>query len=134
MSYTLNPGTFLPVHESASCIIKLDGKVLLLQRKSGNWAIPTGKLEVGETPKQAVVREMKEETGINLQNVTLLTNYKIRLHKNNLDFVYHVFKTTVPSETSVVISDEHQNWTWATKEQIKKMQLEDAAELWIDKI
>lgn len=43
-----------------------EGGRLLLQRRrdTGQWAIPMGKMELGETPSQCAVRETLEETGV----------------------------------------------------------------------
>jgi len=42
-----------------------DGRLLLIRRAdSGQWAMPGGALEVGETPAEGVIREVREETGI----------------------------------------------------------------------
>jgi len=53
----------------AVAIIEHDGKFLLQQRRadqvlSGKWEFPGGKLEAGESPAQAAVRETFEETGL----------------------------------------------------------------------
>ena len=50
-------------------IIELNGKILIAQRKADDhlafkWEFPGGKLEVGETPEQCIVRELHEELGI----------------------------------------------------------------------
>lgn len=54
---------------SAVALIDVDGRVLLAQRPEGKsmaglWEFPGGKVEVGETPEIALVRELKEELGI----------------------------------------------------------------------
>lgn len=55
---------------SAVALIDPDGRVLLAQRPEGKsmaglWEFPGGKVEPGETPEIALVRELQEELGIN---------------------------------------------------------------------
>src|ERR1044072_5231387 len=50
------------------------GRVLLLRhvlRKGSGWGIPGGFLEAGEQPEEAVRRELREETGLELEGVEL---------------------------------------------------------------
>ena len=56
---------------AADCIILVGGKVLLIHRKNEpvGWALPGGFVEYGETIEDAVRREMKEETGLDLQDL-----------------------------------------------------------------
>jgi len=54
---------------SAVALIDPDGRVLLAQRPSGKsmaglWEFPGGKVESGETPEAALIRELNEELGI----------------------------------------------------------------------
>lgn len=55
---------------SAVALIDVDGRVLLAQRPAGKsmaglWEFPGGKVEPGETPEAALIRELQEELGIN---------------------------------------------------------------------
>jgi 8-oxo-dGTP diphosphatase len=55
---------------SAVALIDKDGRVLLAQRPEGKsmaglWEFPGGKVEDGETPEIALIRELEEELGIN---------------------------------------------------------------------
>ena len=57
------------VHVSAVALIDVDGRVLIAQRPEGKsmaglWEFPGGKIEEGETPEQALIRELHEELGI----------------------------------------------------------------------
>ena len=54
---------------SAAALIDRDGRVLLAQRPEGKsmaglWEFPGGKVEPGETPEAALIRELQEELGI----------------------------------------------------------------------
>jgi ADP-ribose pyrophosphatase len=54
---------------SAVALIDVDGRVLLAQRPEGKsmaglWEFPGGKVEPGETPEAALIRELDEELGI----------------------------------------------------------------------
>lgn len=52
------------------------GRVLLQRRRdTGQWAIPMGKQELGETPSQCAVRETQEETGILTEPTGILGVY-----------------------------------------------------------
>jgi len=56
-----------------------DGKVLLIKRAyepfKGQWAIPGGRLEGDETAEQCAAREMKEETGLDIEIIKLTGLY-----------------------------------------------------------
>lgn len=54
---------------SAVALVDVDGRVLLAQRPEGKsmaglWEFPGGKVEKGETPEAALIRELQEELGI----------------------------------------------------------------------
>jgi 8-oxo-dGTP diphosphatase len=54
---------------AACALVDADGRVLLAQRPEGKqlaglWEFPGGKMEPGETPEETVVRELREELGV----------------------------------------------------------------------
>lgn len=57
---------------SAGGVVFLGKKVLLLRKINGDWVLPKGKIEAGETPDQTAIREVFEETGINAEIVNFL--------------------------------------------------------------
>ncbi len=65
----MRPTDWVPV--VAAVVRRGDGRVLLAQRPSGAhaglWEFPGGKVEPGETPEQALARELREELGIGVE-------------------------------------------------------------------
>lgn len=68
------PNSLVP---AVSAVVRDDEGRLLVHRRSDNdlWSIPGGRLEVGESASQAVVREVLEETGIEVEPVRLVGVY-----------------------------------------------------------
>lgn len=58
----------MEIEVAGAIVFRDDGAVLLVQRgrapSAGTWSLPGGRIERGETPEQAAVREVREETGL----------------------------------------------------------------------
>ena len=57
---------------AACALVDADGRVLIAQRPQGKpmaglWEFPGGKVEKGERPEESLIRELKEELGINVK-------------------------------------------------------------------
>jgi 8-oxo-dGTP diphosphatase len=126
--YKLPPSDFLATVEVAGCFIALHDRLLYLKRAStspqgGTWSIPAGKLEKGETPQQAVIREISEEVGLDIsQDVEVVGTLYIQLDK--LSYVFHMFTkayTDLPTLTLDV--QENVEARWLTFEEIVELPL-----------
>ena len=114
---------FNPTKAVATCYMVCNGKILLLKRNdrvtAGNrWCMPGGKLERNETPLQAVIREVEEETGIVLSSAqaNFMQTICIRFLTPKEDYLLHLFKTVLPrsqpSDYSVTLNQEHTDYLW----------------------
>lgn len=61
---------------AGGCIFNESGEVLLQKRADFNkWGFPGGAIELGETPQMAAIREIKEETGLDVEIIKLIGVY-----------------------------------------------------------
>jgi 8-oxo-dGTP diphosphatase len=106
----------LPRHSVSvtGIVLRADGRVLAIKRNDdGRWVPPGGVLELGETPQDGVVREVYEETGLEVQPFRLSGVYKnMRLGVVSLAFVCGV---TGGAERT---SSESDCVAWLTPEEV----------------
>lgn len=63
---------------SAGGVVYHEGFILMLQKKNGDWVLPKGRIEKGETLEDTALREVKEETNVDatILNYIGATNYE----------------------------------------------------------
>lgn len=70
-----------------------DNKILLIKRNTrpfvGYWALPGGRMDPGETIEQTVIREVKEETGLEGKIVSIVGEYVEKGVKDDIDYEYY---------------------------------------------
>ena len=100
-------------------------ELLMLQRPNGHrfagaWQTVGGHIEEkqGETAWQAAIRELDEETGLDVECWYRIDRPETFYNPEN-DTIYFVpaFAALVPRDSEPVISDEHQAWRWQAPEQ-----------------
>lgn len=118
MIYQKKPGNFDPSFEVVSCFLECDGKILLLRRQDhrpegDTWGVVAGKINDKEELREAIVRETKEESGLDLPYSRFSYFEKVYVKYSEYDFVYHIFHAKLDEMRDVVInSDEHKDFKW----------------------
>jgi 8-oxo-dGTP diphosphatase len=79
---------------TATAIITfLPDKILLIKRRTvpfkGYWALPGGRVESGETVEQTIVREVKEETGLDVAVVRKIGEYHEQGVQDGVEYDYY---------------------------------------------
>jgi mutator protein MutT len=114
------PLDFLPTEFASACYFQWKNKFLILQRNAdktlGNsWGVPAGKLDVGETPRQAVVREAFEEVGIKLEESNLKELRKLYVRRDNADVELYRYLIQCSSQPNISLNlKEHSSAKWLT--------------------
>ena len=102
-------------------MILRNNKILMLKRKgshgSGEWNLPGGHLEFGETISNCVIREVFEETGLKIQVFQPVTTWFG--HFNNLPLLSIDYLCTCNSNR-VSLSHEHSDFRWLSMDQLRK--------------
>jgi 8-oxo-dGTP diphosphatase len=108
------------------------GQVLLVKRGhaplAGEWSIPGGLLEVGETLRQAAIREAQEETSLIVEPGVLLGVYDRLLRDDNQRTVYHYVLIDFlcqRKDGEVHAAGDAQEVRWFTPQEVTALALPD---------
>jgi len=94
-------------------VLNSDEETLLLKRSGdsnwmpGKWALPGGHIEKGERPKDAAIRETKEETNLNLNGIN-------KLEERDQVMIYY----SMSHSGDIKIDFEHTDWAWVSYDKL----------------
>lgn len=111
---------------SANVVVTNDaGQVLMIKRSdNGNWAVPGGAMELGESLVQAAVRETREETGVDCEITGLVGIYTDPKH-----VILYTSDGEVRQEFSVVFTARAIGGTPAPSSESVEVRWKDTAKL-----
>jgi ADP-ribose pyrophosphatase YjhB (NUDIX family) len=117
---------------SANAIVTDDGGRILMIRRSdnGNWAVPGGAMDMGESIEQTAVRETLEETGIHSEITGLVGIYTDPRH-----VIHYTSNDEVRQEFSIVFtarylsgdptpSDESRDVVWVPRDEVGELKMD----------
>jgi nucleoside triphosphatase len=109
-------------------IFNAEGKVFLMRSHKwrGKWVLPGGHIELGERMEEALRREVKEETNLDIRDIEFICFqefvYDERFwQRRHFIFFDYACKT---DSTEVKLNDEAEEYAWVTLEQALEMPIE----------
>lgn len=106
----------------AGCFLKHDSKfVILLRRpdkpKGGTWGLPAGKVEEGEGDREALLRELREETGYTADN-SEIEHLGDFVFGQNEKYIFATYKIELNNFYKLKLEKEaHTAYKWVTAEE-----------------
>jgi 8-oxo-dGTP diphosphatase len=111
-----------------------DGKKILVLKRSRMeeflpeyWEMPGGKVEFAESPDEAVAREVKEETNLEIEAVnpySLFSYISGDGERHTVDIQY--ITKLIGGMSGLRISDAHSEWKWISEEEIEKYKFSES--------
>jgi len=108
---TTEIGVVTPKVGSVVAVARGDGALLVLQRPTGYWCLPSGYADIGESPEETARREVLEETGIRLGHLDFL-GISTTLQDPNIPFMWEAIFIGETEVEVVTLSHEHRAAEW----------------------
>ncbi len=121
---------------SSHGIIRDGDKVLVTRRaptvkyKPGHWDFPGGHLETGETPYENTVREIKEETGLEVKMLAIDHVFTNMENVPEMQYFQILFNAEYVGGEITLHAREHDEYQWVTIEELADMPLIHFVEDW----
>lgn len=116
----------------AGIVFNKQGKILILQRNANEdiypemWELPSGKREFFESSYDSLVREIKEEAGLDVTVIQPCSVFEYKIEKPNEIRDSTQINFVVTSDSSEAkLSMEHQEFAWITDGEIDKYNMSD---------
>ncbi|MDO8471386.1 MAG: NUDIX domain-containing protein [bacterium] len=115
-------------------VVVKDGKVLILQRHKDEeiypnmWELPSGKRENLESSEASLVREVREESGLDVEVLAPISTFDYQVEKSDeiQDSTQINFLVRPVNSKEVLLSSEHQAFAWIAPEEINNYGITDA--------
>jgi 8-oxo-dGTP pyrophosphatase MutT (NUDIX family) len=126
------------IHFSAGAVIRRGDKLLLIDRVKPPFGMAglAGHVDEGETPTQAVIREVSEESGLKVTSTKLLFEEFVDWNECSKGITGHhwyVFECETNEEVKANRA-EAKSFGWYDVEQLRDLELEPVWEYWFEKL
>lgn len=108
----------LPKLVAKAALFNKKGEILLIRRSSTDtrrpeqWDFPGGGIDKGETPDQAVIREIHEEIGVVIPEANINLMYTTTHYYDHGSTIRFVFVGKLSGDENIKLSFEHDTYQW----------------------
>jgi acetyl-CoA carboxylase carboxyl transferase subunit beta len=120
---------------AGAVVLDAGARILLVRRgrspSAGEWTLPGGRVEAGESPEAAVVRELREETAIEARVVALLC--VVTIVRDDVVYTIHEFLMAPQGDAPPRAGDDAAEARWASREDVDALGVRSDAIAVIDR-
>jgi len=107
--------------ERATVICRRNDEILYVRKPKARWTLPGGKVEANESPAQAAERELREETGLILEDLSYVTRFE------GAEVLHHVFEVSVTFMATPSPKNEIAACKWFTAKELSALKVNPCA-------
>lgn len=126
-----------PFYTAVRGVLIANNKVLMLKRaatsksQGGFWEFPGGKVDQGERLETSLIREFKEETGLDIELESVFDCGQWEREEYKIAYLFFLVRKVLGE---VAISREHDDFAWMDKDQLRISQVTPQLEMLRDKV
>ncbi len=110
---------------SVKGVVLARGHVLLAENDRDEWELPGGRLEIGERPEQCVVREIREEAGIDVEVAGIVDSWVYPVLPDRRVLIVTYRCAELDDLVAVTVSAEHRTLRWVSLDDLARCRLPD---------
>ena len=120
----------------AAGVIEQDGRILIGKRKrgkhlAGNWEFPGGTVETGETPKQCLRRELREELAVEVEVGDLICSSE---YSYTPDWTIKLLAYRIRLASGILDLKDHEEVRWVIPSDLVNYDFSEAGKLIVEKL
>lgn len=112
---------------TVKALFEKDKKILLVKDPKGIWEMPGGRIEHGETPEEALKRELQEELGwnnVDIKNIVDSWTFSSEVDDTQYHFIILTYICD-SSEEEIKENDEYTEYRWVPVDEIDGLNMRD---------